>query len=123
MRVIYAAITGMITGFIAAFLMAPRSGRETRNEVNGTLRKQWKDLRMTYNEAAHKIGLISARKKADLNRKAVNAYNAKRKKAGAGPAAGRSNESLKKVHEKAGATKAVDSPTAKSGLRKVPVKG
>jgi gas vesicle protein len=121
MKIIYATITGLITGFIAAVFMAPDSGKETRKSLKGTVRKQWKDVRMAYNQSAFKLGLISEKKKADLNRKTVNAYNSKNKKASADPSTRRNDETLEKVHEKAAATKAIDSPTAKSTLRKVPV--
>lgn len=122
MRMIYGTITGLITGFIAAVFMAPRSGKDTRKSLNGALNKPWKNVRMAYNESAYKLGLISEKKKADLNRKTVNAFNATKKKTSADPSMGRNNETLEKVHEKAAAKKAIDSPTAKSNLRKVPVR-
>jgi gas vesicle protein len=122
MKAIYAAIAGLITGFIGATVMAPRNGRETRKNINEVFNKQWKNVRMAYNESAYKLGLISEKKKADLNRETVTAYNAKNKKTNATPSGVRNNETLEKVHEKAAATKAVDSPSAKSSLRRVPVR-
>lgn len=122
MKAIYAAITGLIAGFIGATFLAPRGGRETRKSLNKSFNKQWKDLRMTYNESAYKLGLISEKKKADLNRETVTAFNEKNKQGNATPSGVRNNETLEKVHEKSAANKAVDSPSAKSSLRRVPVR-
>ena len=120
MRIIYGTIAGLLAGFIGATLLAPRSGKETRKNLDKSSSKYIKDLRMTYNRLANKVGLISDKKLADLNKKTVTAYNSKNSNGSTNARVGDA-KTLEKVHERSAATKAVDSPTDKSHLRKVPV--
>lgn len=117
---IYGLIAGLLSGLIGSVLMAPRSGQETRKKLDKSLSKPIKDVRMSYNKLINKVGLISDKKLADLNKKTVTAYNQKRNN---GPKNGNvgDTKTVEKMHEKSGATKAVDSPSDKSHLRKVPV--
>ena len=121
MKVINGVIIGLISGFIGSLFVAPRSGRETRNRISMAMNKPLKNVRMFYNELAFKLRLISEKKKADLNKATVTTYNERKNKNKVASPMPSNNTALKASHEKSAATKAVDSATAKSGLRKVPV--
>lgn len=78
MRFLIGVAAGLVTGFVTSVLVTPRSGKQNRNEINRRLRKPVKDGKIFLNKAAWRTGLISEQKKAALNKKTVEAYNAKR---------------------------------------------
>lgn len=121
MKTIYGLVGGLVTGFVAAVLATPRSGKETRSNLGEFTNDKWYDLRMAYQKLALKIGIGSRKKIADLTKEKKNEIEKNQKKTVVDPNARGEKESLEKVHEKSAATKAVDGPTAKSHLRKVPV--
>lgn len=100
--------------------MAPRSGRDTIKKMDKSFGKVNKDLRMSWNKLINRAGLICDKKLAELNKKTVTAYNNKRNNGSTKSNVG-NTQTVEKMHENSAATKAVDSPTDKSHLRKVPV--
>ncbi|WP_185152557.1 hypothetical protein, partial [Fulvivirga aurantia] len=98
----------------------PRSGEESRNKIVRSFDRPVKDVRMTFNNLAYKLRLVSEKKKADMNKATVEAYNAKieTKK----ESAKTNKKAIKRMHKNASAQKAVMKSSDKSRLHDVPVK-
>jgi gas vesicle protein len=121
MKMIYGIISGLFAGFVGAVLMAPNNGKATRKDINNFMDKRWFKAQMAYHKLGVKLGIGSRKKIADLTRERMESDKMKKNTGNADPLA-RDNDTLKEVHSKAAANKAVDNATAKSHLRKVPVK-
>ncbi|UII25911.1 hypothetical protein LVD15_21820 [Fulvivirga maritima] len=120
-KIISGAIAGAAAGYLTATLIAPRSGKQTLKNIDTSLSKPVKDIRMTLNKVAYKLGIISEKKKAELNKNTIEAYNANRKMANDKFMHPEDHHAKENVNDTSAANKAVMNSTAKSALSKVPV--
>ncbi|UII19386.1 hypothetical protein [Fulvivirga ligni] len=120
-KIISGAIVGAAAGYLTATLIAPRSGKQTLSNIDNSLNKPVKDLKMTFNKVAYKLGIISEKKKAELNKKTVEAYNAKRQMAHDKFMHPEDHHATQNANDTSAANKAVMNSTAKSAVTKVPV--
>lgn len=122
MKTIYGAISGLVVGFLGATLLAPKSGKETRKNIDNFANKSWFKTQMTYHKLAVKLGIGSSRKKiADLTKTRMDETKANNNGANVDPSTRENNRrSLEQVHSNSQATQAVNSSNAKDSMKKTP---